>query len=285
LTGVDLTGPPIFPHAGGQRGPAPGRPMDGSPMHTSNETLRRLERLHVRAWPASETARIDGWLWRRSGGGSQRANSVSAIDFNGSDLSATLNQVEERYRAKDAPSQVHTFDLSQPAGLPALLTARGYGAGETTLTMLATAPPPGPSFDPPGARAFEVTVADNPVADWLDVYMAAISDSRRTVNRRILRRIPDPRAFFSVRRDGQVISTALGVADGGHAVAECVATRQDARGQRGADAAMRALMAWAASLGAHTAGLQVVAHNQPAIALYRRLGFEPVCTNRFWVKP
>ena len=27
-------------------------------MHTSNETLRGLERLHVRAWPASETARL-----------------------------------------------------------------------------------------------------------------------------------------------------------------------------------------------------------------------------------
>lgn len=81
-----------------------------------------------------------------------------------------------------------------------------------------------------------------------------------------------------------MISTALGVAHEGHAVAECVATREDARGQRGADAAMRALMAWAVSLGAHCIGLQVVADNAPAIALYRRLGFEAVCENRFWVK-
>ncbi len=265
-------------------------------MHTSNETLRRLERLHVRAWPATETARIDGWLWRWSGGGSQRANSVSTIDFTGNDIAVALDAVEARYRAKSSPSQLHTFDLSQPSGLPELLTGRGYAAGETTVTMLATAPPAAPTSAAPTATAptataptsaplrLDVAIADDPSAEWLDVYMTAITESRRAVNRQILRRVPDPRAFFSVHRGGRVISTALCVLDGGLAVAECVATREDARGQRGADAAMRALMAWAASLGAHTVGLQVVANNQPAIALYRRLGFAPVCTNRFWVK-
>src|SRR5579863_5674050 len=106
--------------------------MDGYPVPKSNETLRRLERLHVRAWPASETERIDGWLWRWSGGGSQRANSVSTIDFTGNDVVAALDRVEARYRAKQAPSQFHTYDFAQPSGLPALLTARGYRAGETT---------------------------------------------------------------------------------------------------------------------------------------------------------
>jgi RimJ/RimL family protein N-acetyltransferase len=128
-------------------------------------------------------------------------------------------------------------------------------------------------------------VANDPSPEWLGVYLEAVTENRRAVNQQILRRIPDPRAFFAVRRGGRVISTALGVVDGGHAVAECVATRESARGQRGAEVAMRALMVWAGSLGAHNVGLQVVAGNQPAIAFYRRLGFAEVCTNRFWVKP
>ncbi len=196
-------------------------------------------------------------------------------------MADALDRIEARYRAKGSPSQVHTFDLSRPDGLAALLTARGYGRGETTLTMLATAPTSGPPF---GAAA-EVEVANDPGAEWLDLYMAAITESRRAVNRQILRRIPDPRAFFSVRSGGRVISIALCVVDGGHAIAECVATREDARGQRGADIAMRGLMTWAVSLGAHTIGLQVVEQNQPAIALYRRLGFQVGCINQFWVKP
>src|SRR5579863_7492066 len=98
--------------------------MDGYPVPKSNETLRRLERLHVRAWPASETARIDGWLWRWSGGGSQRANSVSTIDFTGRDLAAALDRVEALYRTKGSPVRLHTFELTRPAELPRLLRAR-----------------------------------------------------------------------------------------------------------------------------------------------------------------
>jgi GNAT superfamily N-acetyltransferase len=238
--------------------------------------LRRMERLHVRAWPAFETASVDGWLWRYSGGGSQRANSVSTIDFDGSDPIATLNEIERRYHEKGAPARVHTFDAGAPTGLDTILAARGYTAGETTVTMFKRVQPVVP---PDGVKQSEV--ADD---DWRAVYLGAITENRRQVNAQILEAIPAPRAFFSYRRGGRVISTALSVVGYGCAVVECVATCRDARRQGGAAAVLRALEDWACRQGADLLGLQVVATNHPALALYEGLGFAVGTSNRFWIR-
>ena len=245
-------------------------------MQMTADDLRRIERLHVRAWPAFETADINGWLWRYSGGGSQRANSVSTVDFSGADPATALDEVEARYRARNAPVRLHTYDLSAPAGLVDLLQRRGYRGGETTLTMAK----PVSASDPPA----DVEVAALPNAEWQQVYLGAISENRRSVNAKILGAVPQPCGFFSCRRGRQVISSGLCVADGDFAVIECMATRAEARRQGGAEAVLRSLEAWAAERGVKTLALQAVADNAAAIPLYVRFGFAPVATNRFWEK-
>ena len=245
-------------------------------MQISADDLRHIERLHVRAWPAFETAIIHGWLWRYSGGGSQRANSVSTVDFVGDNAADALDEVEARYRARKATVRVHTYDQSAPTGIADLLQVRGYGAGETTLTMAN-------AVDPANASA-DVEVAAVPSAEWREVYLGAISESRRDVNARILSAVPQPCAYFSCRRAGQIISTALCVTDGDFAVVECMATRAEARRQGGADAVLRRLETWAAAQGTRTLALQAVAINAPAVALYAQFGYACVATNRFWTK-
>ena len=96
-------------------------------MQVTADDLTRIERLHVRAWPALESADINGWLWRYSGGGSKRANSVSTVDFSGNNPMLALDEVEARYRARNATAQVHTYDLSAPTAIAELLQGRGYG--------------------------------------------------------------------------------------------------------------------------------------------------------------
>jgi ribosomal protein S18 acetylase RimI-like enzyme len=245
-------------------------------MLLSPANLRAIERLHVRAWPALETAEIDGWLWRRSGGGSNRANSVSTVRFIGDDVEAALDAIEARYRARNAPARVSVYDLSEPADLNERLQARSYRNDETTLTMM--------KLVERREAAADVAVTEGPDDDWSEVYLGAITENRRIVNARILKSIPKPRAFFAYGRGGRTISTALGVAEGGFGAIECMATRSEARRQGGAQAVLAAIEAWAASQGVHTLALQAVAANTAAIALYRGFGFEAVATNRFWVK-
>jgi GNAT superfamily N-acetyltransferase len=198
------------------------------------------------------------------------------VRFCGDDPAAALDEVEARYRARGAPSRIHTYELTVPHGLSGLLQARGYREGEATTTMVKAVT----TRDLPAG----IDIADAADAAWREVYLAAITESRRAINAKILDAIPQPCAWFSCRRDGQVVSTGLGVADGDFAVVECMATRGDARRQGGAQAVLAGIEAWAATRGARVLALQVVAANPPAVALYDGFGFAPVATNRFWVK-
>jgi ribosomal protein S18 acetylase RimI-like enzyme len=269
-------------------------------MKLSLEDLRRMERAHVKAWPALETGLVDGWLWRFSGGGSQRANSVSTLDFSGADPVLALEEAQARYRAKSMPARLHTSSVTCPPNLAGILAQRGYAKGETTLTMVkpvgstpqvtdaeaadvqGTAPKP--SATRPGeAEVTRVEATDRATPEWLEVYLGVITQDRRAINAKILETVPHPRAFFAYRHAGRVISTALGVADEGCAVIECVATRVDSRGRGRAKIVLRALEAWACRQGVSLLGLQVSETNAPALALYRRLGFTAVERNCFWV--
>jgi hypothetical protein len=66
----------------------------------SRQLLAQIEAAAVRAWPALETADIDGWLWRYASGGSLRANSVSTLSFRGVDLDAAVRDAERRYHLR-----------------------------------------------------------------------------------------------------------------------------------------------------------------------------------------
>ena len=231
-----------------------------------------IEDAAVFAWPATETRGIDGWLWRCSGGHSQRANSVSPLRFSGADADAAIAKVEALYRARGQPVRFQVGrDLAAPADLDARLAEAGYRIVEPVATLakrIGGAPPPA-----------DVEESGDPSAGWMDVYLANITPERRPPAPRILAGVPRPRAFFAGLRDGMVVSTALGVAHGPVVVAECVGTREDVRRSGAASSVMLALEAWGAAQGATISGLQAVVANAPAQKLYARLGYIEV--NRY----
>ncbi len=299
-------------------------------MQITRDDRVRMERAHVLAWPALRTAVIDGWLWRASGGGSQRANSVSTVDFTGADAEAALRDAEARYLAIGAQPRFQTFDETKPRGLADVLRARGYRETDPTVTMFkrpataaprsrtpgrpASMPPEGaifrrPTSAPPAgailesAPVMEAPVTEAPVTaapvteapgsvetsehagpEWLATYLGEITPNRRAANSRIIEQIPAPHAFFGCREGSGVIATALCVVGFGCAVVECVATRADARRRGAARAVLAQLEMWASMQGVDWIGLQVAAHNTPAIRLYEALGFSAGAINKFWVR-
>ena len=242
-------------------------------MHApiSQDELLAIERAAVVAWPALQTAQINGWLWRYSGGGSQRANSVSPLRFEGSDVDSAIAAVEARYRARGAASMFQICDVNVPANLDQRLEQRGYRLQEP-CTCLAK------RIDPSAGASLDanVEVAQAPSEDWLSVYLEGITVSRRSLAPKILARVPSPRAFFLFRHQREPLATALGVVADGVVIAECVSTRADRRRTGAGSRIMRALEAWGARHGATIAALQAVAANTAAQGLYAKLAYSRV---------
>ena len=142
-----------------------------------------IERAAVRAWPAGETRLVDGWLWRYSGGGSQRANSVSALSYEGTDVEGTIDAIEALYREHGAPVRFQVgFPLSQPDDLDQRLAARGYVIHDPVTTLLKPVAPV--------AAPVDVVLRDAPSEGWLSVYLANVTPNRRPFATAILARVP-----------------------------------------------------------------------------------------------
>jgi ribosomal protein S18 acetylase RimI-like enzyme len=233
---------------------------------SERERLLAIEGAAVRAWPAGETRDVDGWLWRYSGGGSQRANSVSALRYRGQDVERTIDEIERLYRERGAPARFQIgFPLSEPEDLDARLAERGYVVHDPVTTLVKSVEP----VAMPGG----VVLSDRPSEGWLAVYLSNISPDRQPFAEAILARVPAPCVFAEAQRQGETIATALGVLYERAVIAECVGTSAAARRTGAASAVMRALEAWGGAQGARTIGLQAVTTNMPAQGLYAALGY------------
>ena len=229
------------------------------------ELLLRIELAGVAAWPALETAAFDGWLWRFSDGGSQRANSVSTLDYRGDDIEASIDEAEQRYTLRGAPPMFQVSDVSMPCNLDNRLERRGYRINDPCTTLVkACEPQPGDTG---------VVYLDRASAGWFDCYASVITPSRQRTAPRILERVPSTGVFCGVEQDGRIIATALGVPRDGVIIAECVATLSQERGKGAASRVMRGLEAWAAARGCRHIALQAVVTNVAAQALYNSLGY------------
>lgn len=220
------------------------------------------------AWPALETADVEGWLWRYSGGGSQRANSVSPLGFLGADVERAITEVERRYRARGAAPMFQTCEVNAPPDLEERLQRRGYRLQEPCTALAKHI-----SSVTSCAYDRDIEIGDAPSRAWLSVYLTGITESRRGLAPKILTRVPRPRAFLLLRDETEPTATALAVVAEGVVIAECVSTQSNRRRSGAATRVMLALEAWGAQQGATIAALQAVAANAPAQALYARLDY------------
>jgi len=216
---------------------------------------------------------------------SRRANSLSGAyrDPDGAlDLEWVLDEASRFYAQRGACLLIQQFDAGPVPDFAQKLSAAGFIMVEQTLTLVKDLADR--DAEPPSAAVADPLSTETAPADWLEVYLGAISPDRREVNARIIASMAAERAFFGAWREGRLASTALCVRKGELGIVECVATDARARRQGAAAETLGTLEHWARDQDITHLALQVIAANDGAQALYGRLGYELRDLNRFFAR-
>lgn len=223
-------------------------------------------------WGFLEAERLDGWELRAGEGFTNRANSAWPLGPLRRPLSQALDEVREWYAARGLPGQVQAAVGTE---LDARLTELGCGPGRHGALRQTAAV--GPAIEALTARAHPnvpVSTAERPQDRWLRLYRAGTLPP----NAKQILGAGERYCYATIydEASGEPLSIGRAVLSGpglrwvGLAAIE---TAPAVRRRGLSRLVLRTLLQWAAQHGAERAMLEVLADNEPAIALYRTLGF------------
>ena len=225
-----------------------------------------LERLAARGWRALEEQEYGDWLLRAGGGFTGRANSALVVGAPPAPTPEAIAHLLRWYGRRGLRPQAQV-PLPGAEAVDAALAAAGWECDEDVLVL--TAPLTGwPDPHVP------VDLAPAPDDAWLEGYRYR-GRPLPPVARDVLVNADDP-VFAAVRLDpapAPPAGVARGVVVEGWLCVSAVTVAEQHRRRGLATGLMAALGAWARDRGAHSCLLQVLATNEPALALYRRMGF------------
>ena len=224
-----------------------------------------LQEIAGRGWPGVDNEPLGDWTMRAAGGFTTRANSVLPTGSSGLPLDQALTQAAAWYAARDLPLRLQ---LVEEDPLDAELAARGWTATNPALMQTA---PLAPLVGDTGTF-----LSREPGPAWLSRYRRATDPAHREAALTVLK--SGPSVWFATvpAADGSPAAIGRCVIEGRWAGFAAVEVAPEHRRRGLATTVMAALARAAADEGADLAYLQVEPDNQPALALYARLGFRTV---------
>ena len=231
--------------------------------------VRRFEAAGFRAWPAA-SVRYDGtWVIRLTAGhAAKRLNSVNPLDPGDTrNLDERIVRAARRFEAYGRPLVFRMSPLAGPA-LEAYFDDAGWSRFSESLVMAMRL-----TEDAVGRIMDQIPLKDMNRFVTAAIQVHDADPSVRPGLSEIINSIEPEVGLFVVEPQGEPAASGICVRDGELAglfeIATAGASRRKGHGRRLVQSALK----WAKLRGAGTAWLQVEADNEPALALYRSLGF------------
>jgi GNAT superfamily N-acetyltransferase len=235
--------------------------------------LSRVEDAGLNASAPPQQRWIDGWMVRFSPGKAKRARCVNALAPGYLGLDQKLALCRALFDEAQLPLFIRITPFSRPADLDRSLAAQGMHVVDDTRVMVCTALasieseplPEGVSLQRLGHAAFAQTVGQ--------LRGSPIAQQQAHAHRLDL--APVPFEAWSLRRidDGAVLACGQIAIEADMAGVYDVFTAVSERGRGWSRRLCAHLLARSRDQGARIGYLQVDAGNDPARAVYRRLGF------------
>ena len=280
----------------------------------NHSEIKIIEDLSLNAWPSHQMQLYDGWILRFSHFYTHRTNCVEQFGSSLLPLEEKIPCCEEIYRRWKSPCIFKITPLSMPE-LDEMLGIRGYEIQNRTHVMCMDLSQSGirvpgtsdrqaavpaahaatengtpssrklPKFSTLHLR--DMTVRDRITDEWIDALFTIKGDATVThlkIVPSMYAAIPKDVRCVYIRDQDRIIATGLGILDREYIGIYAINVDAGHRRQGLARRICEALLTEGRRAGAEKAYLQVVAGNEPAISLYRDLGFETAYTYWFRLK-
>ena len=242
-------------------------------------TQQHLEEISLNAWPALQTVLYDGWVMRLAKGYTRRANSVTAVYPGHLPLAEKIDRVERLYKQQQLAPVFRLTDESQPAGLDAALTQRGYKQEAPTSVQYLDLSWSGAM----GSERTYILPGRSGLESWLGSFHE-LNPQRADweTHQQLLKLVAGKLCPMVLMVDNAVVACGLGVLTdtyfGVFDVVVDAARRQQGYGTE----LVESLLDWGISSHAHHAYLQVMVENVIAHKLYAKLGFKELY--QYWYR-
>jgi ribosomal protein S18 acetylase RimI-like enzyme len=235
--------------------------------------VRRYEAAGFRAWPAAAVHYDGTWVVRLTAGHpAKRLNSVNPLDPG--DVVNIGERIARAARRFDAYGRPLTFRMSPLSGLTLSrhLDQEGWSTFSQSLVMRM------PLDDAGVSEAMDqIPLKDMGRFIGAELKVHGLDASLRPGLSEIISSIqPEAGLFVLEHDDEEPLATAICVHDGDLAGLFEIATDAAWRGKGHGRRIVLSALKWARLRGAREAWLQVEADNEPALGLYRSIGFSEI---------